>query len=174
MDPALSFLPSFFHGLCKYSKVSCLISTYILSIPRIFHSGFTNSYCYRKLISISFLILLVTLIACEDRTPLGLRNGLIRDDQISASSTYDKPELQPNFARLGNYYPWCSGGNKSPGEEYLQVFLFIMLLMLSAGRLCTGVRNQAEDLVTKFSSFIIQVYHKIFVDYYRITSHVLG
>ena len=90
---------------------------------RIFHSGFTNSYCYRKLIYISFLFLPVTLIACEDRTPLGLRNGLIRDDQISASSTYqDKRELQPNFARLGSSYQWCSGGNKSAEEEYLQVF----------------------------------------------------
>lgn len=120
------------------------------------------------MICISFLILLVTLIACEDRTPLGLRNGLIRDDQISASSTYlDKPELQPNFARLGSHYRWCSGGNKSAEDEYLQVaFLFIMLLMLSAGRLHAGVRNQAEALVAKFRGFTIQVYHKLFIDYY--------
>ena len=99
------------------------------------------------MIYLSFLIILVTLIACEDRTPLGLRNGLIRDDQISASSTFQgNDELQPHFARLGSYYRWCSGGNKPAGKEYLQVFLFVMLLMLSAGGLCTGVRNQAEDL----------------------------
>ena len=123
------------------------------------------------MVYITFPIPLVTLIACEDRTPLGLRNGLIRDDQISASSTYqDKPELQPHFARLGSRYKWCSGGNEPAGKEYLQVFLFVKLLILSAGELCTGVRNQAEDLGVKFRGFIIQLYHISFIDYYCIIS----
>ena len=73
------------------------------------------------------------MLACEDRTPLGLRNGLIRDDQISASSIFqNEPDLLPYFARLDNPYRWCSGPNEAVEKEYLQVCYVVMLLLLSA------------------------------------------
>lgn len=90
------------------------------------------------LVFLSFLIFIVTLTACEDRTPLGLRNGLIRDDQISVSSTFgDNPMFQPHFARLDSPYWWCSVANEAAGKDYLQV-CHIMLLLLSTGSLACG------------------------------------
>lgn len=81
------------------------------------------------------------MTACEDRTPLGLRNGMIRDDQISASSTFeDNPEFRPYFARLGSPYRWCSNAIEAAGEEYLQV-CHIMLLLFSAVRFSMGVET---------------------------------
>lgn len=74
------------------------------------------------------------MLACEDRTPLGLRNGFIQNDQISASSTYrNESEFQPHFARLDNPYRWCSSPNEEVEKEYLQVCYVVMLLLLSAG-----------------------------------------
>ena len=73
------------------------------------------------------------MLACEDRTPLGLRNGLVRDDQISASSTYkSKPEFQPYFARLDNPYRWCNDPNEAIEKQYLQVCYVVILLLFSA------------------------------------------
>ena len=89
------------------------------------------------------------MLACEDRTPLGLRNGLIRDDQISASSTYpNKPEFQPYFARLGNPYRWCSGPNEAVEEEYLQVCYIVMLFCFQQDR-----GKSKEDLIAKSGGF---------------------
>ena len=70
-------------------------------------------------------IFLVTLTACQNRTPLGLRNGLIRNDQITASSTFqNKLSFAPHFARLDNPLRWCSEVKKEIQEEYLQVCQF--------------------------------------------------
>ena len=83
--------------------------------------------------------LFITLIACQDRAPLGLRNGLIRDEQITASSTFDNEyNLQPHFARLDSPYRWCSGTNKEAEKEYLQVCLFITMLLSSGGWFSRG------------------------------------
>ena len=53
-----------------------------------------------------------------------MRNNIIRDDQITASSTYSKPpeEFYPYHARIDNPGRWCCAPNKTVGQEYLQVY----------------------------------------------------
>lgn len=126
------------------------------------------------LIFLSFLIFIVILTACEDRTPLGLRNGLIRDDQISASSTLtDDPEFQPYFARLDSPYRWCSVSNEAAGKEYLQV-CHKMLLVLSAEYFSIVVENLQVYLIVKIQIFVIQVFLKLCIDCHVITRRVAG
>ncbi|KAJ7386460.1 metalloendopeptidase [Desmophyllum pertusum] len=51
--------------------------------------------------------------------PLGMQNGDIKDDQITASSS--RPGDLPHYGRLGNKKYWCAA--KKSKEEYLQVDL---------------------------------------------------
>lgn len=58
------------------------------------------------------------VVECQEK--LGMRSGLIKDHQISASSFYDihRPEL----ARFGNKSAWCVSAENGPGA-YLEVDL---------------------------------------------------
>ena len=54
---------------------------------------------------------------CVDR--LGMQNGDIKDNQITASSS--RPADLPHYGRLNNNKFWCAG--KKNKNEYLQVDL---------------------------------------------------
>nr|XP_047146026.1 uncharacterized protein LOC105843980 isoform X1 [Hydra vulgaris] len=44
---------------------------------------------------------------CTNRTPLGMRNGYIKTNQLTASSIYNDKN-SPNMGRLNNRYCWCT------------------------------------------------------------------
>ncbi|XP_057313832.1 tyrosine-protein phosphatase Lar-like [Hydractinia symbiolongicarpus] len=55
------------------------------------------------------------LCVCKDRTPLGMWNGLIKSNQISAESSYSR-DYNPAQARIYSSKAWCGGTGSRIGD----------------------------------------------------------
>ena len=81
------------------------------------------------------------ILFSECNKPVGMENGVIPDERITASSVKDN-EHKPSFARLRSGKAWCSGKEMSP---YLQI-------SLSEDYGITGIETQGSSAmwVTKY------------------------
>ncbi|XP_065670332.1 receptor-type tyrosine-protein phosphatase alpha-like [Hydra vulgaris] len=123
---------------------------------------------------------------CTNRTPLGMRNGYIKANQLTASSMYNK-NYSPNLGRLNNKQCWCAENKglsewyqvqfekvttvngialQGCGNDYIKKFFFSYSLTENDnfvdGQIFDGVSNESEVVYRWFLNPINALRIKIF------------
>ncbi|KXJ11589.1 Neuropilin-2 [Exaiptasia diaphana] len=90
----------------------------------------------------------ITMAGCDG--PLGMSDGRIPDQNISASSSNTDPKCQPQNGRLnkGNNRAWCAEPNFRLGKEYLEIDLEVVTKVTKGA---TQGRSTYSQWVTKYS-----------------------
>lgn len=96
----------------------------------------------------SYILLTVENLECKD--PLGMENGVISDDQISASSQWDIPNAADrarlHLVRVQKAGAWAAASNNA--NQWLQIYLGSQVTKVT--RVATQGRYDHVQRVTKY------------------------
>ncbi|XP_053209711.1 uncharacterized protein LOC128393553 [Panonychus citri] len=98
---------------------------------------------------------------CNKSMPLGMQSGAIKNDQLTASSTYNEQSVGPRFARFGKDESggaWCPKAQlnqDTSGNEWIQVNLtdrYVITSVATQGRFGNGNgREYLEEYFIEYS-----------------------